>query len=110
MEQTQHNLRFQMAETQKRVEKLEGQNIDDLSNRLSFTEIQVQSIQDYFSNMSGKMQDLNKVHKSVLELREDVEAIETKADRITPEFRKEISKLDVSYAQVNIVFSLPYNF
>lgn len=50
-------------------------------------------------NLTNRVADLDKLHLSFLELLENVEAIESKIDKRFPEYRKEISKLEVQSAE-----------
>lgn len=51
------------------------------------------------ANLSRQLTNTDKLHMSMLELLENVESIENKIDRNFPEFRKEISKLEVEAAE-----------
>lgn len=48
------------------------------------------------ANISRQLTNTDKLHMSMLELLENVESIENKVDNAFPEFRKEISKLEVT--------------
>lgn len=50
-------------------------------------------------NLTSRVADLDKLHMSFLELLENVETIESKIDKSFPEYRKEISKLEVQSAE-----------
>lgn len=101
MEHNQQTLGYQVTDAIKRIEKMEKYDINGLSNMIAVADLRVELIQDYFTNISHRVSDMDNIHRSLLELREEVEGIENKADKTLPDFRKEISKLDVSYAQVN---------
>lgn len=47
------------------------------------------------ANLTKQMSNFDKLHMSMLELLENVESIENKVDVTFPEFRKEISKLEI---------------
>lgn len=51
------------------------------------------------ANLSRQLTNTDKLHMSMLELLENVESIENKIDKNFPEFRKEISKLEVEAAE-----------
>ncbi|XP_060535071.1 protein scabrous [Cylas formicarius] len=51
------------------------------------------------ANLTAQKIDVDKLRSSMLELLENVELVETKLDRTVPEFRKEISKVEVQVAQ-----------
>lgn len=51
-------------------------------------------------NLSQQLSNYDKLHRSMLELLENVESIENKMDKNMPDFRKEISKLEFQMAQV----------
>ncbi|XP_026490105.2 protein scabrous [Vanessa tameamea] len=101
LDEYQQNLQAQMLDIQKRLDRVEEPNWDLVSAKVDFLELEAKSLRDELKNTSQKMSDFDKIHSSMLELREDVESIENKADKTIPEFRKEISKLDVSFAQLN---------
>lgn len=100
LDEYQQNLQAQMLDVQKRLDRVEEPNWDLVSARVDFLELETKSLRNELKNTSQKFSDFDKIHASMLELREDVESIENKADKTIPEFRKEISKLDVSFAQV----------
>lgn len=101
LDEYQQNLQTQILDVQRRLDRVEEPNWNLVSARVDFLEIQSNVLRDEIKNVSLKISDFDKVHASMLELREDVESIENKADKTIPEFRKEISKLDVSFAQVS---------
>lgn len=51
------------------------------------------------ANLSRQLTNTDKLHMSMLELLENVEGIENKIDKNFPEFRKEISKLELEAAE-----------
>ncbi|XP_059059920.1 protein scabrous-like [Achroia grisella] len=101
LDELQQSLQTQVLDVQRRMDRIEEPNWNLLSAKVEFLEIETGLLRNELKNTSEKMTDLNKVHASMLELREDVESIENKADKTIPEFRKEISKLDISFAQLN---------
>jgi chromosome segregation ATPase len=52
-------------------------------------------------NLSREVASLDKMHSSVLQLLEDVEGVQAKFDLVLPEVRREISKLEFNWAQLN---------
>lgn len=53
------------------------------------------------ANLTKQMANLDKLHLSMLELLENLETIENKVDKSFPEFRKEISKLEIQVAETS---------
>lgn len=102
LDQYQQNLQTQMLDVQRRFDRFEEPNWNLISAKVEFLELENKVIREELKNTSQKVSDLDKLHTSMLQLREDIEGIENKADKTIPEFRKEISKLDVSFAQVSI--------
>lgn len=97
----QQTLQTQILGVETRLDKMEDQHWDLLSTKLDFAELEMKTLKDKLQNTTQKVSDFDKMHASILELREDIEAMEIRADKIIPDFRVEISKLDVNYAQVN---------
>lgn len=58
------------------------------------------------ANLSRQLTNTDKLHMSMLELLENVESIENKIDKNFPEFRKEISKLEVEAAEAASAVSM----
>lgn len=100
----QQNLQSQVLDVQRRLDRIGDANWNLLSAKVDFLDLETKVLRDHLKNTSQKVSDFDKVHASLLELREDIESIENKADKTIPEFRKEISKLDVSFAQVSVLF------
>lgn len=101
LDEYQQNLQTQILDVQRRLDRFEEPNWNLLSAKVEFVELDTKNLRNIVSNATQKLSDFDKIHASILELREDVESIENKADKTIPEFRKEISKLDVSLAQVS---------
>ncbi|XP_026727806.1 protein scabrous [Trichoplusia ni] len=101
LDEYQQSLQTQLLDVQRRLDRFEEPNWNLLSAKVEFLELENKVINNQLKNTTQKISDFDKVHASILELREDVESIENKADKTIPEFRKEISKLDVNYAQLN---------
>ncbi|XP_013184958.1 protein scabrous [Amyelois transitella] len=101
LDEFQQSLQTQILDIQKRMDHFEEPNWNLLSAKVEFLELESKLLTEKLKNATQKIADFDKVHASMLELREDLESIENKADKIIPEFRKEISKLDVSFAQLN---------
>lgn len=100
LEEYQQNLQTQLLDVQRRMDRLEEPNWNLLSAKVDLLEFENKILENQLKNTSQKISDCDKLHASLLELREDVENIENKADKTIPEFRKEISKLDINFAQV----------
>uniref|UniRef100_A0A2A4JSI9 Fibrinogen C-terminal domain-containing protein n=3 Tax=Heliothis virescens TaxID=7102 RepID=A0A2A4JSI9_HELVI len=105
LDELQQSLQTQILDVQRRMDRFEEPNWNLLSARVDFLDLENKVLNDHLKNTTQKVSDFEKVHASILELREDVESIENKADKTIPEFRKEISKLDVNYAQLNAASS-----
>lgn len=58
------------------------------------------------ANLTRQLSNFDKLHMSMLELLENVESIENKVDKNIPEFRKEISKLEVQVADAGSKIAL----
>ncbi|KAL0852261.1 hypothetical protein ABMA28_000471 [Loxostege sticticalis] len=101
LDEFQQSLQTQILDVQRRMDRYEEPNWNLLSAKVDYLEIETKSIRGELHNTTEKVSDFDKIHASMLELREDVESIENKADKTIPEFRKEISKLDVNFAQLN---------
>lgn len=106
LDEFQQSLQTQILDVQRRMDRYEEPNWNLLSAKVDYLEIETKSIRGELHNTTEKVSDFDKIHASMLELREDVESIENKADKTIPEFRKEISKLDVNFAQVSIKLML----
>ncbi|XP_041987573.1 protein scabrous-like [Aricia agestis] len=101
LDEYQQNLQTQILDVQRRLDRFEEPNWNLMSAKIDFLELENKVLRSELQNISQKVADFDKIHASMLELREDVESIENKADKTVPEFRKEISKLDVNFAQLN---------
>lgn len=100
LEEYQQSLQTELLDIQRRTNRLEEPNWNLLSAKVDLLELENKVARDHIKNISQKVSDFDKLHASLLELREDIESIENKADKTIPEFRKEISKLDINFAQV----------
>lgn len=103
LDEFQQSLQTQILDVQRRMDRFEEPNWNLLSAKVEFLELETKVLDDHLKNVTQKVSDFDKVHASILELREDIESIENKADKTIPEFRKEISKLDVNFAQVTTI-------
>ncbi|KAL4717445.1 hypothetical protein ACJJTC_000594 [Scirpophaga incertulas] len=101
LEEFQQSLQTQLLDVQRRMDRFEEPNWNLMTTKMDFLEVEHKAFKVLLKNTSDKVADIDKIHSSILELREDLENIENKADKTIPEFRKEISKLDVNYAQLN---------
>lgn len=72
-----------------------------LADRVRNLEIGQKQMASSNFNLSRQVSDFDKLHKSLLELLEDVEDIETKIDKTVPEIRREISKVEIDSAQLS---------
>lgn len=71
--------------------KTEGVQMLDVERQQSINTKAIGNLTEQFANF-------DKLHSSVLELLENVESIEDRVDKLMPEFRKEISKLEFQAA------------
>ncbi|CAG4942195.1 unnamed protein product [Colias eurytheme] len=101
----QQSLQNQLLDVQRRLDRIEEPNWNLITAKIEFFDLETKSLREQLKNVSQKISDFDKVHASLLELREDVESIENKVDKTIPEFRKEISKLDISFAQLHAATS-----
>ncbi|CAG4962293.1 unnamed protein product [Parnassius apollo] len=101
LDESQQSLQTQILDVQRRLDRYEEPNWNLITAKVDFLELENKIIRSDLSNTTQKVLDFDKVHSSMLELREDVESIENKVDKTIPEFRKEISKLDINFAQLN---------
>lgn len=72
-----------------------------LSDRVRSLEIEQKRLASSNFNVSRQVSDFDKLRTSLLELLEDVENIETKFDKTVPEIRREISKVELDFAQLS---------
>lgn len=68
---------------------------ESLEEKLIILEQQQKRHSNAIFNLTRQLSNFDKLHMSMLELLENVESIDNKVDRNFPEFRKEISKLEV---------------
>ncbi|XP_068633713.1 protein scabrous [Battus philenor] len=101
LDESQQSLQTQILDVQRRLDRYEEPNWNLITAKVDFLELENKVIRTELTNTTQKVMDFDKVHTSMLELREDVESIENKVDKTIPEFRKEISKLDINFAQLN---------
>lgn len=78
---------------------------DFAETMLNITHLQSEN-RENIANITKQLANFDKLHMSVLELLENVESIENKVDTSLPEFRKEISKLEVQLAESNSEISI----
>lgn len=103
LDESQQSLQTQILDVQRRLDRYEEPNWNLITTKVDFLEVESKFLRTDLINITQKVMDLDKVHSSMLELREDVEGIENKVDKTIPDFRKEISKLDVNFAKVSIL-------
>jgi chromosome segregation ATPase len=90
IEVVQHSMKRQLNE-------LQSHRFND---RLRNVEIQQNHLANANFNLSRQISNLDKLHGSMLELLEDVEAVQNKVDKSFPEIKTEISKLEFNSAQL----------
>lgn len=81
-------------------------NDDDDKERIYNLTVQQHLNMDTIDNLTRQMSNFDKLHMSMLELLENVESLEYKVDTNFPEFRKEISKLEIQCAESTSRISL----
>ncbi|KAG8311776.1 hypothetical protein J6590_037386 [Homalodisca vitripennis] len=79
---------------------------EDLTARVTLLEDNGKQTTKALFNVSRQVAGLSKLHVSMLELLESVEGLESKVDNTVPEFRKEISRLEFSLAQLTSTTSI----
>lgn len=103
LEDTVKNLQTELQSTKNTILVKENEivpPIDDITNEKLFNISKQQLVQtNAITNLTNRVADLDKLHLSFLELLENVETIESKIDVSFPEYRKEISKLEVQAAE-----------
>jgi chromosome segregation ATPase len=94
-------------------DRINGNDIQDYIRMEKVKEVgrsdfarQQQSNTESIANLTKQMSNFDKLHMSMLELLENVESIENKVDVSFPEFRKEISKLEIQIADAVSQISL----
>ncbi|KAJ2954456.1 hypothetical protein O0L34_g2732 [Tuta absoluta] len=96
-----NDFQTQIFDVQTRLDHFVEPNWNLVSTKLEMLELEQKVQREELHNQTLKLSDCEKLHASMLELREELETIENKADNTMPEIRKEISKLDIDYAQLN---------
>ncbi|CAH1139815.1 unnamed protein product [Phyllotreta striolata] len=90
-------------ETLRKEKHGDNVNVNASLNKL----MEIQSAQNAnITNLTRQMSNFDKLHLSMLELLENVETIENKVDKTLPEFRKEISKLEIQVAESKSAISM----
>ncbi|XP_054273896.1 protein scabrous-like [Macrosteles quadrilineatus] len=79
---------------------------EDLALRVSQLENENRKTAKSLFNITRQVAGLSKLHVSMLELLESVESLEAKVDDTVPSFRKEISRLEFSLAQLTSTVSI----
>lgn len=82
-----------------RINEIGNNKVPNYEERLTKVEIAQKISADSVFNLSRQLSNFDKLHMSMLELLENVESIENKVDKNFPEFRKEISKLEIQMAE-----------
>ncbi|KAI5641397.1 protein scabrous [Phthorimaea operculella] len=96
-----NGLQTQIFDVHTRLDHYVEPNWNLVSTKLEMLELEQKVQREELHNQTLMLSDCEKLHASMLELREELETIENKADTTMPEIRKEISKLDIDYAQLN---------
>lgn len=87
-----------VAQSQMRRELSELQH-HRLNDRFHAIEIEQRRIANVNFNISRQVASLEKLHISMLELLEDVADLQTKVDKLVPDLKHEISKMEFNAAQ-----------
>lgn len=102
IKRTHHNIfimhrqmRGHLKDLQRRVDSMSS-DAEKLQNLMTSQEKHAETIK----NITAEVANFNKLHVSMLELLENMETLENKIDKTVPDFRKEISKLDLDVAQI----------
>ncbi|ETN66339.1 scabrous protein [Anopheles darlingi] len=92
-----HELEVKQSVLKRQLNELHGHRLAD---RLRSVEVEQRRLASAGFNVSRQVASLDKLHGSMLELLEDVEAMQTKFDKTVPDLRREIAKVEYSVAQV----------
>lgn len=78
----------------------EYSNYSKTNSALLNLEKRISRLEVFSSEMNVRFKEQEKLHSSMLELLESVENIEAKVDSVTPDLKKEISKLEFTFSQI----------
>lgn len=99
---SQENMNEQLIDIQARMESVNSVNaIADPNIRIEDILDEQQRQAAALQNITGDVNNFNKLHISMLELLENMESLESKVDKTIPDFQKEISRLDINITQAN---------
>uniref|UniRef100_A0A182PQN5 Uncharacterized protein n=1 Tax=Anopheles epiroticus TaxID=199890 RepID=A0A182PQN5_9DIPT len=96
MRQQLHELEVKQSVMKRQLSELHGHRLAD---RLRSVEIEQRRLASASFNVSRQIAGLDKLHGSMLELLEDVEAIQGKFEKMVPDMRREIAKVEFGVAQ-----------
>lgn len=82
-----------------KINEISGNDNADVKEKLIYIEEQQRANTENLMNMTLQLTNFDKLHMSMLELLENVESLENKVNKNFPEFRKEISKLEVQMTE-----------
>ncbi|KAI4471318.1 fibrinogen/tenascin/angiopoeitin [Holotrichia oblita] len=82
-----------------KINEISGDDNADVKEKLIYIEEQQRANTENLMNMTLQLTNFDKLHMSMLELLENVESLENKVNKNFPEFRKEISKLEVQMTE-----------
>uniref|UniRef100_A0A182V8P4 Uncharacterized protein n=1 Tax=Anopheles merus TaxID=30066 RepID=A0A182V8P4_ANOME len=91
-----HELEVKQSVLKRQLSELHGHRLAD---RLRSVEIEQRRLAGANFNVSRQIAGLDKLHGSMLELLEDVEAMQGKFEKTVPDMRREIAKVEFSVAQ-----------
>ncbi|XP_050301194.1 protein scabrous [Anthonomus grandis grandis] len=84
-----------------KIQEIQGETKETILKQLSNVTDQQTINTESIANLSKQVTDFEKLHLSMLELLENVENLENKVDKVHPEFRKEISKIEIQTSQMS---------
>uniref|UniRef100_A0A182JAF2 Uncharacterized protein n=1 Tax=Anopheles atroparvus TaxID=41427 RepID=A0A182JAF2_ANOAO len=91
-----HELEVKQSVLKRQLSELHGHRLAD---RLRAVELEQRRLAGASFNVSRQVAGLDKLHGSMLELLEDVEAIQGKFEKTVPDMRREIAKVEYGVAQ-----------
>ncbi|XP_053674427.1 protein scabrous [Anopheles nili] len=91
-----HELEVKQSVMKRQLSEMHGHRLAD---RLRSVEIEQRRLAGANFNVSRQIAGLDKLHGSMLELLEDVEAIQGKFEKTVPDMRREIAKVEFGVAQ-----------
>lgn len=97
MRQQLHDIEVSQKAVKRQLSEIHHHQFDQ---RLRSVETEVRRLANANFNVSRQVANLDRFHGSILELLEDMEALQTKFDKTIPDIKREISKVEFNAAQV----------